>query len=137
VPTYDYACDACGHRFEYFQSMTDDVLRACPSCRKRKLRRLIGAGAGIMFKGSGFYETDYKRPASRDKPSGDPGADESKRTAGDGEPATKRGKHESAGSAGSTERAADSPSKPPPGEPSAAPAKQDGQAQPDRARKQD
>ncbi len=61
MPTYDYRCDACSHEFEAFQSITDGAMRKCPKCRKPKLRRLIGAGAGIIFKGSGFYETDYKR----------------------------------------------------------------------------
>ncbi len=61
MPTYEYECNACGHKFEEFQSMTDKPLRKCPECRKLKLQRLIGTGAGIIFKGSGFYETDYKR----------------------------------------------------------------------------
>jgi len=61
MPTYDYRCDACGHEFDAFQSIMDGALRKCPKCKKQKLRRLIGAGAGIIFKGSGFYETDYKR----------------------------------------------------------------------------
>jgi putative FmdB family regulatory protein len=61
VPTYDYRCDGCGHEFDAFQSITDAALKKCPKCGKSKLRRLIGAGAGIIFKGSGFYETDYKR----------------------------------------------------------------------------
>ncbi len=60
MPTYDYACDACDHRFELFQSITDKLKRKCPACGRPKLRRLIGAGAGIVFKGSGFYETDYR-----------------------------------------------------------------------------
>ncbi|MCG3127276.1 MAG: hypothetical protein CHACPFDD_02134 [Phycisphaerae bacterium] len=60
MPTYEYACDACGHNFEEFQSITADALRQCPACRKRKLRRLIGTGAGVIFKGSGFYQTDYR-----------------------------------------------------------------------------
>ncbi len=63
MPTYDYVCRACGHAFEHFQGITEEALRACPRCRKRRLERLIGTGAGVMFKGSGFYETDYKRPA--------------------------------------------------------------------------
>lgn len=61
MPTYEYECDACGHTFEEFQSMSDAVLTKCPQCKRKKLKRLIGAGAGIIFKGSGFYETDYKR----------------------------------------------------------------------------
>ena len=61
MPTYDYVCRACEHRFEHFQSMQEAPLRKCPECGKPRLQRLIGAGAGILFKGSGFYETDYKR----------------------------------------------------------------------------
>ena len=61
MPTYEYECESCQHSFEEFQSMSDKALRKCPQCGKLKLRRLIGAGAGIIFKGTGFYETDYKR----------------------------------------------------------------------------
>ncbi len=60
MPTYDYVCDGCGHAFELFQSMTEPVKRTCPKCKKKKLRRLIGAGGAIVFKGSGFYKTDYR-----------------------------------------------------------------------------
>lgn len=60
MPTYDYVCDACEHAFEEFQSITAKPLKKCPACGKNKLRRLIGTGAGILFKGSGFYETDYR-----------------------------------------------------------------------------
>mgnify|MGYP003345763553 CR=1 FL=1 len=60
MPTYDYVCDGCGHGFELFQSMTDAVKKTCPECKKKKLRRLIGAGGAIVFKGSGFYKTDYR-----------------------------------------------------------------------------
>lgn len=60
MPTYDYVCDGCKHAFELFQSMTDSVKKTCPKCRKKKLRRLIGAGGAIVFKGSGFYKTDYR-----------------------------------------------------------------------------
>ena len=60
MPTYDYVCDACEHEFELFQSITAGVKRKCPECGRLKLRRLIGPGAAIVFKGSGFYKTDYR-----------------------------------------------------------------------------
>ena len=60
MPTYAYECQACGHDFEEFQSMTAGALRKCPECGKLKLQRLIGPGAGIIFKGGGFYQTDYR-----------------------------------------------------------------------------
>ena len=80
MPTYDYVCDACDHKFEQFQSMKDDALTKCPQCKKKKLRRLIGAGAAVVFKGSGFYQTDYrsesyKKSAAADKPSTPSGGD--------------------------------------------------------------
>ena len=58
MPTYDYVCDACDHKFELFQSITAKPEKKCPECKKPKLRRLIGPGAAIVFKGSGFYQTD-------------------------------------------------------------------------------
>jgi putative FmdB family regulatory protein len=84
VPTYDYRCRACGHELEMFQSMSEGPKRKCPECGELKLQRLIGAGAGILFKGSGFYETDYRSPSyakdkAADKPAADkPAADKSK-----------------------------------------------------------
>lgn len=80
MPTYDYLCEACEHTFEEFQRITAKTLRKCPKCGKQKLKRLIGTGAGILFKGSGFYETDYrsdsykkaaKAEADSNKPSDD------------------------------------------------------------------
>ena len=65
MPNYDYCCDACGHTFEAFQMMSAAPLVECPACGKKKLRRLIGTGAGIIFKGGGFYETDYKRSGEK------------------------------------------------------------------------
>ena len=60
MPTYDYECDACGHAFELFQTISAPVKRKCPECGKQKLRRLFGTGAAVVFKGSGFYQTDYR-----------------------------------------------------------------------------
>jgi putative FmdB family regulatory protein len=61
MPTYEYECSACGHAFEALQAITDPKLTDCPQCKQKKLARLIGRGSGVIFKGSGFYETDYKR----------------------------------------------------------------------------
>ncbi len=74
MPNYDYECDACGHEWEMFQRMVEDAIKQCPKCKKKKARRLFGTGAAIMFKGSGFYETDYrsdsyKKAAKADKES--------------------------------------------------------------------
>ena len=82
MPTYDYECDACGHKFEQFQNINDPHLTKCPACKKAKLRRLFGAGAAVMFKGSGFYQTDYrsdsyKKSAAADKKSTDGGSSSS------------------------------------------------------------
>jgi putative FmdB family regulatory protein len=60
MPTYDYECSACGHAFELFQSISAAPKRKCPSCGVHKVKRLIGTGGGIIFKGSGFYQTDYR-----------------------------------------------------------------------------
>ena len=60
MPTYEYECAACGHRFERFQSITAAPIRVCPACKKRKVRRLLGKGGAVLFKGSGFYTTDYR-----------------------------------------------------------------------------
>ena len=79
MPTYDYECDACGHTFEHFQSINDSVKRKCPECGRHKLRRLFGIGAAVVFKGSGFYETDYRSKSYKEK-----AAAEKKAAAGDG-----------------------------------------------------
>lgn len=101
MPTYDYVCDACGHEFELFQSITESAKKTCPECKKRKLRRLIGAGAAIMFKGSGFYKTDYRsesykkraeadtKAASESKPAADSKSTDAK-PGGDKKPSSDR-----------------------------------------------
>ena len=65
MPTYEYQCQKCGHEFDLFQSMKAEPIKRCPKC-KGKVKRLPGRGAGIIFKGSGFYETDYKRAGRKD-----------------------------------------------------------------------
>lgn len=85
MPTYQYECGACGHGFEVLQSMMDKKLKKCPHCGKSKLHRLIGTGSGIIFKGTGFYETDYKRkdaPKPEGPSSSPQGASGSKEPAG-------------------------------------------------------
>ncbi len=73
MPTYEYECGACGHKFEKYQSMTEKATKKCPKCGKDKAVRLISGGAGVLFKGSGFYQTDYrskgyKEAAKKDVP---------------------------------------------------------------------
>ena len=73
MPTYEYECGACSHRFEKYQSMTEKAIKKCPQCGKAKAMRMISGGAGVLFKGSGFYQTDYrskgyKEAAKKDKP---------------------------------------------------------------------
>ncbi len=84
MPTYEYACEGCKHQFEQFQSITSRPTKKCPKCGKMKLQRLIGAGAGIIFKGSGFYQTDYRSDSYKEakkkdtKPSTDKDATKAK-----------------------------------------------------------
>ena len=75
MPTYEYRCDACGHEFELFQQMSAPTKRKCPECGKNRLKRLIGTGAGIIFKGGGFYETDYRSDSYRKDAEADKKAD--------------------------------------------------------------
>lgn len=75
MPTYEYLCTKCGHEMEAFQSMKDAPLKKCPSCGKAGLKRKVGGGAGLIFKGSGFYITDYKKKAA---PKSEGGSSESK-----------------------------------------------------------
>lgn len=104
MPTYDYRCTACSHEFELFQSMKDSPKRKCPACSKNALERLIGTGAAVLFKGSGFYETDYRsksytEAAKKEKeaatPSGNgtgsgPATSEPEKTAAEPKPAKKK-----------------------------------------------
>lgn len=83
MPTYDYVCDGCGHAFELFQSITDKLKKTCPECKKRKLRRLIGTGAAIMFKGSGFYQTDYRSDSYKKGAAADKESSPAKKDSGD------------------------------------------------------
>jgi len=91
MPTYDYQCDACGHEFELFQGINEATKKKCPACKKMKLRRLFGTGAALMFKGSGFYGTDYrsesyKKGAEADKKASGETSSDAK---SDGKPAAK------------------------------------------------
>jgi len=70
MPTYEYACTKCGHEFEQFQSMSAEPLKKCPKCKKAGLKRLVGGGAGLIFKGTGFYITDYKNKSGGKKDGG-------------------------------------------------------------------
>ena len=80
MPTYEYVCDACQHQLEEFQSFNDKPLKKCPKCKKSKLRRLFGPGAAVIFKGSGFYQTDYRSDSynAAAKADAPPAASESK-----------------------------------------------------------
>jgi len=77
MPTYEYECEACGHTFEKFQSIKARPVRTCPKCGERKVNRLLGTGAAVIFKGSGFYATDYRSKSYR--------AGEKKASGGNGE----------------------------------------------------
>lgn len=115
MPTYDYQCDACGHEFELFQGINDPHQRKCPECGKLKLRRLFGTGAAVVFKGSGFYETDYrsdsyKKAAEKDKKSREGGSEKS---GGDGAAKESGGKKESEPKAKPSEGSSPEPKKKP------------------------
>jgi putative FmdB family regulatory protein len=88
MPTYDYVCGSCGYEFEQFQTITAKPVRKCPRCGREGVKRLIGVGAGIIFRGSGFYETDYrsesyKKAAENENKSGSDKAKETKSSSTD------------------------------------------------------
>ncbi len=101
MPTYDYLCDSCGHKFELFQSMKDDAIKKCPECKKLKLRRLFGTGAALMFKGSGFYTTDYRSDSYKKAAKADSAASKSSESPGK-ESSGKSGESSSNGSNGAS-----------------------------------
>lgn len=116
MPTYDYRCKACGHELEIFQSMSDAPKRKCPKCGKVALERLIGTGAAVLFKGSGFYQTDYrsdsyKKGAQTEKPA-DTKSDAKTDTKPEAKPDTK-----SNGKAGPESKPAADSAKPKPDKP--------------------
>src|SRR5215207_3699316 len=78
MPTYEYRCDACRHEFEKFQSITAQPIKKCPKCGKNKVKRLISTGAGLIFKGSGFYITDYREAGYAEKAKAEAGGGETK-----------------------------------------------------------
>ena len=91
MPTYDYECDACGHEFELFQSISEPVKKKCPECSKQKLRRLFGSGAAIVFKGSGFYQTDYRSDSYKKSAKAEKEATSKKKDSGKKDGAKKKG----------------------------------------------
>src|SRR5262245_29713976 len=82
MPTYEYKCDACGAAFEKFQSIKAAPIKKCPSCGKNRVRRLIGTGAGLIFKGSGFYITDYRSESYKNAAKSDSGTSGTTSTTG-------------------------------------------------------
>jgi putative FmdB family regulatory protein len=110
MPTYDYRCDACEHQFEEFQSMSEPPLKKCPQCGKKKLRRLFGTGAAVLFKGAGFYQTDYRSDSYKAAAKAEAEKTGSKKAAGsnDGSGANGTAKSDSgAGSAAKKAKSAD------------------------------
>jgi putative FmdB family regulatory protein len=125
MPTYEYQCDACGDKFEKFQSITAGPIKKCPKCGKRKVRRLISTGAGLIFKGSGFYITDYRSESYKEKAKADTGGDKpdaSKADAGKSD-APKSDAKADAAKTEASKPAAKSESKPAPATPPSKPPK--------------
>ncbi|MCI0448488.1 MAG: zinc ribbon domain-containing protein [Chlorobi bacterium] len=94
MPIYEYQCSNCGHKLDELQRISEPPLTKCPNCRKDTLKRLIGSGAGLIFKGSGFYLTDYKKSSSqKDKSKGETASktetNTERKTAAEAKPSTK------------------------------------------------
>jgi putative FmdB family regulatory protein len=108
MPTYEYQCEACGHKFERFQPITADPIRKCPECGRNKVKRLIGIGAGMIFKGSGFYITDYRDKSYTEKAKAESGGGGSKdgESKSDAKPAAEKA------ASGGSESSSSSESKP-------------------------
>jgi putative FmdB family regulatory protein len=107
MPTYDYICDSCGHEFEIFESIMSNARTDCPECKKLTLRRKIGAGAAILFKGSGFYQTDYRSDSYKKAAQAEKTSNEPAKPAIESKPAT------DGASASKSEPAKSSPAPPP------------------------
>jgi putative FmdB family regulatory protein len=107
MPTYEYECRKCGHRFERFQSISDKPVKTCPKCKGRRVKRLVGGGAGLLFKGSGFHSTDYRSSSYRE------GAKQEKKSGADADSGS--GKDASSKKEGgkAKDAAGKSPTKPP------------------------
>ncbi len=105
MPTYDYVCEGCGHAFELFQQMSAPHETTCPECSEESLKRLVGTGAGVLFKGSGFYETDYRSASYKKAAESDKNAAKSDSSSKDQSGDTKKSSTDS--------KAKDSPSKNP------------------------
>ncbi len=144
MPTYDYRCESCKHEFEQFQSITAASLKKCPKCKKQKLRRLIGTGAALLFKGDGFYITDYrsekyKAAAKADAPStgetkkaGEGGSSTESPAKGDSKPKESRDKesrHKESTQKESSQPAAPPPTAPPSEKPEGKPPKSRGKSE--------
>ena len=119
MPTYEYRCSKCGHKFEKFQSITAPPIKQCPACKKNSAQRLIGTGAGLIFKGSGFYITDYRSEGYKEKAKAEGGSSESKT----GDAASKDGAAKNEPSAPAKSDAAPAKSDPKPAAPAKAPKK--------------
>jgi putative FmdB family regulatory protein len=104
MPTYDYECDACGHSFEIFQGINDPKKRKCPECGKLKLRRLLGMGAAVVFKGSGFYQTDYRSDSYNKAKAADKPKESSKSDSGGSKKDSGGSKSESKASGGTSKK---------------------------------